>query len=133
MRYAFRCGDRYRFSRQLARLLVIAGYADTNGYRVMQLNWSEVVDVAGRNLLDLVRERRAKISACSVSANRKPGLSALPLTKGASCRRPLNCAGCFPASLTMTMPGDAPWLSPDGRHCRQRRLQAGGPKLIEGG
>lgn len=72
MQYALRRGDRSRLSRQLARLLVIAGYADTDGYRVTQLNWSEVVDVAGRNLLDLVREARAKMVPCSVSASRKP-------------------------------------------------------------
>lgn len=56
----------------LARLLVIAGYEGKAAHHEMLMDRRAAVEVTGPNLLDLVREARAKMAPCSVSANRKP-------------------------------------------------------------
>ncbi len=56
----------------LARLLVIAGYEGKAAHHEMLMDRRAVVEVTGPDLLDLVREARAKMGPCSVSPNRKP-------------------------------------------------------------
>ncbi len=55
----------------LARLLVIAGYEGKAAHHEMLKDRRAVVDVTGPDLLELVREARARMPACSVSPNRK--------------------------------------------------------------
>ncbi len=45
----------------LARLLVLAGYDGMAAHHAMLADRRELVDVAGRDLLELVREARAKV------------------------------------------------------------------------